>query len=207
MRIGGFLPLSLCDYPGIPAAVVFTQGCNFRCPFCHNGPLESRVIAEDRLIPEAEILDRLRVRRAAVEGVVISGGEPTIQPDLPRFAQMVKRMGYRVKLDTNGSYPDVLEVLLREGLVDCVAMDIKAAPDRYAALTGLPAPPLEAVRATIRLLVASSVDFYFRTTMVPALHRPDEADRIRAWLPGNTPWREQVFQPENALDPELRRTG
>lgn len=207
MRIGGFLPLSLCDYPGIPAAVVFTQGCNFRCPFCHNGPLVSRVIAEDRLIPEAEILDRLRVRRAAVEGVVISGGEPTIQPDLPRFAQMVKRMGYRVKLDTNGSYPDVLEVLLREGLVDCVAMDIKAAPDRYATLTGLPAPPLEAVRATIRLLVASSVDFYFRTTMVPALHRPDEADRIRAWLPGDAPWREQVFQPENALDPRLRRTG
>ena len=141
MRIGGFLPLSLCDYPGIPAAVVFTQGCNFRCPFCHNGRLVSRVSVEGQLIPEAEILERLRIRRPALDGVVLSGGEPTLQPDLPRFIALVKSMGYLVKLDTNGSHPEVLEMLIRDRLVDCVAMDIKAAPDYYAALSGLPAPP------------------------------------------------------------------
>lgn len=207
MRIGGFLPLSLCDYPGIPAAVVFTQGCNFRCPFCHNGPLVSRVTSARRLIPEAEVLDQLHIRRSVLEGVVISGGEPTIQPDLPRFIRMVRRMGYRVKLDTNGSHPDMLEALLREGQLDCVAMDIKAAPDRYAALSGLAAPPLEAVRKSIRLLADSAVTCYFRTTMVPVHHRHDEAERIRAWLPEEALWREQTFQPDHALDPRLRRAG
>jgi len=207
MRIGGFLPLSLCDYPGVPAAVVFTQGCNFRCPFCHNGSLISRVASESRLIPESEVLERLKVCRPALEGVVISGGEPTIQPDLPRFIRAVRHMGYHVKLDTNGSHPDVLETLLREELLDCVAMDIKAAPDRYAALSGLAAPPLEAVRKSIRILAESTVLYYFRTTMVPAMHRHDEAERIKSWLPQGVPWREQAFKPEHALDSRLRQAG
>ena len=134
MRIGGYVPCSLGDYPGRIAAVVFTQGCNWRCPWCHNPAL---VYPEQftASLPEDDVFARLAARRARLDGVVVTGGEPTLQPDLPVFLGRVKALGFLVKLDTNGSRPRVVRELLAAGLVDFVAMDVKAPFARYDDVT------------------------------------------------------------------------
>ena len=141
MRIGGFVPVSLCDYPCRVAAVVFTQGCNFRCPFCHNGHLVGCEGAA--LLDEAAVLAQLAERRNRLGGVVVTGGEPTLQGDLPQFLHALKQLGLAVKLDTNGSQPDVLQALLADRLVDYVAMDLKAPWARYDRLAGLACDPAD----------------------------------------------------------------
>jgi pyruvate formate lyase activating enzyme len=178
--IGGFEPFSLSDYPGCPSAVVFTQGCNWRCPFCHNPELlEIRAALGPRRpdLAVETVLGRLRERRGLLRGVVVSGGEPTVQgAELPGFLAAVKELGFCVKLDTNGSRPEALESLLDAGLVDYIAMDIKAPgdPGRYASLAGVEVD-LDAVRRSAALIAASGIAHHFRTTWVPGLLA--EADR------------------------------
>ena len=203
MRIGGFQALTLSDYPGHLAAIVFTQGCNFRCPFCHNGPLlpPDRPTAE--LVDEGLVVDALQSRAAFLDGVVITGGEPTLQEDLRAFIEQIRAMRLKVKLDTNGSRPDVLADLLAGHLLDCVAMDIKAPFARYPQLTGVDAP-VEAIRDSIARLAAGGTPCEFRTTFVPPLLSKHDLDEIRSYLPDGARHTVQAFLADNALDASLR---
>ena len=162
---------------------MFTPGCGFRCPFCHNASLvlPGRAGAE---VPEGEVFALLEKRRGVLDGVCVTGGEPTLQPALPDFLRRVKALGYAVKLDTNGARPDVLRALAEEELVDYVAMDVKNAPARYAETVGIPGFNPAPVEESIRLLRKSTVDYEFRTTLVRELHRPEDLDAIAAWLAG-----------------------
>ena len=202
MRIGGFVPVSLCDYPCRVAAVVFTQGCNFRCPFCHNGHLVDNGAAGATL-DEAAVLARLEERRNRLGGVVVSGGEPTLQPDLPLFLHRLKRLGFDVKLDTNGSHPDVLQALLDDRLVDYVAMDLKAPWEKYDRLTGGERDTLR-LRRSLRLIAASGLPHEFRTTRVEPLLSADDCDAIARQVPAGSVHKWQRFRPEHSLDPALR---
>jgi len=179
MNIGGFLPFSLCDYPGLPAAVVFTQGCNFRCPYCHNGDLIPE--RAGRLDP-SDTLGRLRNRKDTLGGIVISGGEPTVHGDLGAFCAEVASIGLRLKLDTNGSRPDELRALLDARLLDYVAMDVKAPLSKYALLSGVPVD-VDAIAESIRLLWASGIRHEFRTTVVPGLLAENDIEEIKRFLP------------------------
>ena len=203
MKFGGFQPLTLSDYPGITAAIAFTQGCNFRCPFCHNGALIPPMAAESCLLPESEILNHLRKRRGKLEGLVVTGGEPTIQPALPGFLRRVKSLGYKIKLDTNGSRPEVLAALLEQGLLDYIAMDLKAPLEKYALLGGV-SVSMRALEESIALLAWSGVTHEFRTTVVPNLLTPQDLKQIESLVPAGSFWRRQAFRPEHALDPALR---
>jgi pyruvate formate lyase activating enzyme len=201
MRFGGLQKFTLSDYPGKVAAILFTQGCNFACPFCHNGsliPLQPRH-AEDE-VSEGEIMDFLRARQGKLQGVVITGGEPTIHRDLPGFIASVKQLGYSVKLDTNGSNPAMVEELLRQNLVDFFAMDVKARWENYERLTGVPID-IRRIQRSMELIAASGVEHLFRTTIVPALHGARAAEAIGLQLPVGSDYILQEFNPANALDP------
>lgn len=201
MTIGGLNKLSLSDYPGHSAAVVFTQGCNYRCPFCHNGAL---IAAQgDLRIDGAEVLAFLRQRAGLLDAVVVSGGEPTLQPDLAQFLERVRELGLKTAIETNGSRPDVLAELLRQGLLDFVAMDIKAPPGKYPLLSGVPAASDEVLRSAI-LVAESGVPHQFRTTWVKALLSAEDIEMIRGILPAGSDYRVQEFRAQNALDPSLR---
>ncbi len=164
MNIGGFQKFSLIDYPGKVGATLFTQGCNFLCPYCHNPELVDPGLFSEPL-PEAGILAFLERRRDRLEALTITGGEPTLQGDLLLFLGQVKRMGYRIKVDTNGSRPRVLEHLLSEQLVDYIAMDIKAPLEKYPAVTRT--KELEgSVHESIEIIMASGIEYEFRTTVV-----------------------------------------
>ena len=169
MHIHGLQKLAMVDYPGKLAATVFTGGCNLRCPFCHNALLVTR-LAE--------------TRRGLLDGVVLTGGEPLLQPDAADFLRKVRELGFAVKLDTNGCDPARLAEILNQGLVDYVAMDVKNAPARYAETVGIPGFNPAPVEESIRLLRKSTVDYEFRTTLVRELHRPEDLDAIAAWLAG-----------------------
>lgn len=168
MRLGGLQKLSLIDYPGKLAAVVFTQGCNFRCRYCHNPEL---VLPEEYCpaIPEEEVTAFLKTRQEYLEGVVVTGGEPTVQEGLISFLDKIKRLGYLIKLDTNGSRPEVLKQLLSLRLVNYVAMDVKASLGRYREIINAPVP-VERIKESIRAIIESGIPHEFRTTVVKALH-------------------------------------
>ena len=212
MKIHGFNKTTLLDYPEHLAATIFTGGCNFRCPFCHNGGL---VLDPDSqpAIPEEEVLKFLQKRRGILQGVCITGGEPTLQPDLEDFIRQVKEMGYLVKLDTNGSRPEVLKSLLEKGLLDYVAMDIKAGgrvSDEIAGMctTAAKTPAavhvhvslLEKIRASVELLKNGTVPYEFRTTVVKGIHTLEEFDAIGQWLAGCRAYYLQAYREnENIL--------
>jgi len=195
--IGGVAWTTLIDYPGKVATILFTIGCNFRCPFCHNPEL----VEPDRFAPALdpdEVLDRLRERVGFIDGVVISGGEPTIQPALPAFMRSLKALGLLVKLDTNGTRPDVLQALLDEGNVDFVAMDVKAPLDRYDEIVGASAD-VAAIEASIELILKQAPDHEFRTTAAPTVSRVD-VHRIAERLSGAKRYVLQSFRvPEKGL--------
>ena len=187
MRIGGFLPFTLSDYPGRPASMVFVQGCNYRCPYCHNPSL----LAEGPgTLAEEDILGRLRRRTKVMPAVVVSGGEPTLQDDLPDFCHRLRTLGLRVKLDTNGSRPVLLETLLAGRLVDYVAMDVKA-PWRGYGWIGGQADGETAARSAA-LIAASGVEHHFRTTFDRSRLTQAQLDVIRAALPAGSTY---VIQP------------
>jgi len=178
MKIGGFQKFSLIDYPGKIAAVIYTQGCNFRCPYCHNPEL---VLSElfEKEIPLQEILDFLKFRKGKLEGVVITGGEPTLQSDLSNIIEKIKGLGYSVKLDTNGTNPAVLKELIEKKLINYIAMDIKAPFERYKELAGTEVD-LEKIKQSIRQIMISGIDYEFRTTVVKYLLNDNDVELLKS---------------------------
>ena len=196
MKIGGFQPFTLSDYPGKVAAIVFTQGCNFKCPFCHNHALISS--NESDTFEETTILEFLEKRKNQLDGVVITGGEPTLQADLIRFCQNIHEMGLSVKLDTNGSKPSVLEELIRNKYIDYIAMDVKAPPNKYPLLTGCPFPP-NIIEKSIDIIAQSHLPHEFRTTHVESLLNQTDTDEIDSMIPENSLHKWQQYIPDHAL--------
>ena len=192
MRISGLQKLSMVDYPGKLAATVFTGGCNLRCPFCHNAPLVLRVSETPELTVE-EVLTFLRSRKGLLDGVVLSGGEPLLQNGAADFLREVKSLGFAVKLDTNGCYPEALAAILEDGLVDYVAMDIKNRPEKYPETVGIPGFDMAPVWESVRLLRSSGVDYEFRTTVVREFHTLEDIRAIGEWLKGSKRWYLQQF--------------
>ena len=178
--IAGLQKMTLLDFPGKVACTVFLQGCNYRCPFCHNSELLPR--QGEPLMDTEAFLSFLKSRRGLLDGVCVSGGEPTLQPDLADLLRSVKALGYAVKLDTNGSRPAVLKALAGEGLVDYVAMDVKNSPGRYGETTGLSKADLPAVEESLRFLLSGAVSYELRTTLVQQLHRQADIDEMGAWV-------------------------
>lgn len=199
VRIGGLQKVSMIDYPGLLSAVIFLSGCNFRCPYCHNPGLARG--ESDPQIGASEVLAYLDARRGLLEGVVISGGEPTLQPGLPAFCRALKERGYAVKLDTNGSFPDVIETLVADGLVDYVAMDVKTDPDRYTPAL-CPQDPGSAIKDSIRQIMTSGLPHEFRTTCFRPMIDPDTLGRIAALIRGAQTFAIQKFCAKGTLDPE-----
>ncbi len=164
MRIGGFQKFSLIDYPQKVAAVIFTQGCDFRCPFCHNPDL----VLPERFLPpvdQEEILKFLQKRQDQLSGVVVTGGEPTIHADLPEFLAKIKELGFAIKLDTNGNNPKALRALISDGLIDYIAMDIKTSLGRYREAAGIDVD-VSHIQESVRVIIDSGIDYHFRTTLV-----------------------------------------
>lgn len=191
MLILGLQKLTLLDYPGRTACTVFTGGCNFRCPFCHNAPLVIPGRGQEPYTEE-EVLSYLKKRAGLLDGVCVTGGEPTLQEDLEAFLRQVRALGYPVKLDTNGSRPEALRALLRQGLADYVAMDVKSSPEEYARACGVPVD-LEKVNESIDLLLSGCVDYEFRTTVVAGLHTPQIIEQTARRIAGAKRYFLQAF--------------
>lgn len=183
MRVHGLQKLTLVDFPGLTAAILFTGGCNFRCPFCQNGSLVLNPEGEP-VIEEEEIFDYLKKRKKLLEGVVITGGEPTIEEDLIPFIIKVKNLGYKVKLDTNGFRPKILKEAVEKARVDYVAMDIKNSLDAYGETCGIPNINTEPIQESIEYLKSGIVDYEFRTTVVKELHKKENFEKIASLLSG-----------------------
>lgn len=179
MNVQGFQKMTLLDFPGRVAATVFTGGCNLRCPFCHNAGLVRTPNASESM--EGEVLAYLERRRGILDGVCITGGEPLLQPDLAEFVGRVKEMGYLVKLDTNGALPKQLEALLKTGMIDYVAMDVKSSPEGYALATGSEIDP-EIFARSIAIIKQSGVTHEFRTTAVKGIHTVADFEAIGRWI-------------------------
>ena len=201
MQIHGLQKLTLLDYPGHMAATVFTGGCNFRCPYCHNSELVLRPESVP-MIPEAEVFAFLKARAKMLEAVCVTGGEPTLQKDLPEFLAKVRSLGYRDKLDSNGQAPSVLAGLLQNKLVDYVAMDIKNCRERYGETIGVPNFRTDAVEASVQLLMRSGIQYEFRTTVCKELHDTESIKRIGEWIAGA---RHYYLQPYRESDQVMHK--
>ncbi|MDO8647591.1 MAG: anaerobic ribonucleoside-triphosphate reductase activating protein [Candidatus Diapherotrites archaeon] len=203
MRIKGIQKTTLLDFPDRLASTAFTPGCNFKCGFCYN----SGIVNDDEElgeVPVQEYLDFLALRKKVLEGVVVSGGEPTLQKDLPEFLEKVKAIGYLVKLDTNGTNPEMLEELIEKRLVDYVAMDIKGPLENYERICGVLAP-LDKIRKSIELLKNSKIEYEFRTTLLPEFHKEEDFEKIAELLEGAKIYYLQQFVPVDTLiDSSLR---
>lgn len=192
MKLGGCQKLTLLDFPGHTACTVFTEGCNFRCPFCHNSSL---VVMKEKL-PEYDInefFSFLEKRHGLLDGVAITGGEPLLQPDIIDFIRQIRNLGFDVKLDTNGSIPSVLEEIIQKQLVNYIAMDIKNCKENYAKTCGLTSFDLGKIEKSIQLIYSSGIPFEFRTTVVKELHTKDDLIKIAQWIPSDSPYFLQGF--------------
>lgn len=183
MRIQGLQKLTLLDFPGRTACTVFTAGCNFRCPFCHNASLVVD-IPKEAAISEEEFFAFLKKRQGILDGVCVSGGEPLLQPDIEEFIGKIKELGYVVKLDTNGSFPKKLKALVEKGLIDYVAMDIKNCLESYAITSGTDALDLGAIEESVSYLKEGHIPYEFRTTVVKNYHFEESFEKIGQWIQG-----------------------
>ena len=192
MNICGLEKFSLVDYDNYVTCTVFTKGCNFVCPFCHNSSL---VIAEKYAenIKEEEVFNYLTKRKAVVDAVCITGGEPTLQPDLKEFIKKVKAMGFKVKLDSNGTKPEVLQDLINEKLIDYVAMDIKNSFEKYAQTVGVNQLDLNKIAKSIEILKNSGIDYEFRTTIIEEFHTKHDMEEIAKIVSGAKNYAVQKF--------------
>ncbi|MBE6772598.1 MAG: anaerobic ribonucleoside-triphosphate reductase activating protein [Ruminococcaceae bacterium] len=197
MNIAGLQKLTLLDYPGKTACTVFTPGCNFRCPFCHNALLVTH--SPEELISEEEFFSFLSKRQGILDGICITGGEPTLQKDLIAFMEKIKAMGFLVKLDTNGAKPDILKEIIAKGLADYVAMDIKASPARYGEAVGIKDFDFSPVKESICILEESGIDHEFRTTVTDELHTEENFPAILSLFSENTPYFLQQFKDSGNL--------
>lgn len=182
MKLYGLQKLTLLDFPGRTACTVFTGGCNFRCPFCHNALLVTK-IDPSAVMDEAEFFSFLKKREGILDGVCITGGEPLLQPDIAPFIRRIKEMGFLVKLDTNGSFPDRLASLIEEGLLDYVAMDVKNSFEKYSLTIGAEADMAE-IEKSIAILLSGKVDYEFRTTVTAELHKVEDIEKIAGQIQG-----------------------
>ena len=196
MRISGIQKLTLLDYPGKTACIIFCYGCNFLCPFCHNALLVTE--KAESFIPEEEILAFLKKRQGILDGVCVTGGEPTLQKDLKEFLGKVKALGYSVKLDTNGYKPDILKEIIDEGFCDYVAMDIKNTPEKYALTVGREIE-WDKISESIAVLREGKVPCEFRTTVVKDFHTKEDIKEIAELLKGDIPWYLQQFKDSGQL--------
>lgn len=194
MLISGLQKLTLLDYPGRVACTVFTAGCNFRCPFCHNAPLVLPERIEGDPNGEETVLQFLKKRQGILDGVAVTGGEPLLHRDMPDFLRKIRALGYKIKLDTNGSFPDRLIELVSEGLVDRVAMDIKNSPALYAKTVGLRELDLAAVERSKDFLLEGRVEYEFRTTVVKGLHTEESLTEAAEWIRGAAEYYLQQFK-------------
>ena len=190
MKIGGLQKTSLIDYPNCISAIIWTVGCNFRCPFCYNKNL---VLGNTETYKEEEILSFLNKRKGLLEAMVITGGEPLLQEDIVDFAIEIKKLGYLLKIDTNGCYPKKLKELIDKKLVDYIAMDIKAPKEKYDELTGIKTD-LEKIEKSIEIIKTSAPDYEFRTTFVPQLLKKEDIKEIAKWLKGAKNYYLQQFK-------------
>ncbi len=205
MLIGGFQKQSLIDYPGVFSSVIFTSGCNMRCPFCHNPDLvlPERIRSSSK-VPEEDILDYLESKRGLIDAVVITGGEPTMQPDLIGFIEEVKSMGFLIKLDTNGTNPSILKTLIDRKLIDYVAMDVKAplCLEKYRMLAGdhLTEEHMSRISRSISIIQDSGIRNEFRTTVIREKHRKEDLYDIFKALEGSENYSLQAFNPSEIID-------
>ncbi|MBE6148463.1 MAG: anaerobic ribonucleoside-triphosphate reductase activating protein [Firmicutes bacterium] len=197
MNISGFTKLTLIDYPKKIACIIFTQGCNYNCAFCQNSGLIK--CNKNNLIARQEIFNYLKKRKNIIEGVVISGGEPTIQPDLYGFVKDIKEMGFLVKLDTNGSNPEILKRLVDEKLIDYIAMDVKNIFDEYDPIVNLKKVNVENIKQSIEIIKNSSIDHEFRTTIMKNYHDIDKLTRICEYLGEEEKYYLQNFEDSEAV--------
>jgi len=182
MKIHGLMKMTLLDYPGLVACTVFLGGCDMRCPYCHNWELVDA--SAPAVMEEEDLLHFLEGRRGLLDGVVITGGEPLLRRDLQGLVEKVKKLGFQVKLDTNGNHPDRLQEILDTGLIDYVAMDVKNSPDRYGVTIGLPDFDPSPIGESIRILLRDQVPYEFRTTVVKQFHDRDSFLGIGDWIRG-----------------------
>ena len=199
MLIKGLQKLTLLDFPERMACTVFTFGCNLRCPFCHNASLVLSDRSDDSLISEEELFSFLQKRRGILEGVCITGGEPTLQPDLPDVVRRIREMGYAVKLDTNGARPAALKALVSNGLLDYVAMDIKNSLAKYPETVGVSGFDTSAVEESMDFLMEGHVPFEFRTTLVKGLHTAESVAEMGKRLAGAEKFFLQTFEDSGDL--------
>lgn len=203
MLIGGLQKFSLIDYPGKICAIIFTQGCNFRCPYCHNPAL----VLPEQFTPslsEKEIFSFLEKRKGQLDAVEITGGEPTLQKDLLKFLKKIKDMGFLVKLDSNGSFPDMIRRAIKQGVVDYLAMDIKAPLEHYQEMTCSCVNP-ENIKRTIKIIMNSSLDYEFRTTVVKSQLSLEDLLKIAQLIRGAKLYVLQNFVPAKTLDPLFQK--
>jgi len=203
MKIGGLQKVSLIDYPAKISAVVFTQGCNFRCSYCHNPELVDPKLFQSCL-PEKDILDFLTTRSGKLEGITITGGEPTLQEDLIPFVRSIRKLGFCVKLDTNGSHPDVLIDMIGEKLLDFIALDIKAPLEKYDTVVHAPVQ-IEDIRRSIHRVIKSKVPHEFRTTVVSSQLSPKDISAIAKEIKGAKRFVLQKYQPAKSLSGKFFR--
>jgi pyruvate formate lyase activating enzyme len=190
MKLGGLQKMTLLDFPGRVACTVFTVGCNFRCPFCHNSSLV--VSPEVPELRQDDFFAFLRKRQGLLDGVAITGGEPLLHPDLPELLRKIRALGYAVKLDTNGAFPDRLAAVLEEGLADYVAMDVKNAREKYEQTAGVRGI-LPQIERSVSILMGGKTAFECRTTLVDELHEPEDFESISRWIGGDEPYFIQGF--------------
>ncbi|XOB46652.1 MAG: anaerobic ribonucleoside-triphosphate reductase activating protein [Candidatus Nealsonbacteria bacterium] len=210
MQIGGLQKLTLIDFPGRLAATVFLTGCDFRCPFCYSAELVlPEKIKNQPKLSQKEFFDFLKDRKGLLKGVVICGGEPTINRNLAQFIKKIKDLGYLVKLDTNGSNPVMLKTLIGKKLIDYVAMDVKAPKEKYKEVVGLLGcwtdKILRNIEKSINILKESKIDFEFRTTVIPNLLKKEDILKIAHWIKPAPKYFLQNFKPEKTIDPKFEK--
>lgn len=202
MKIYGLTKTTLLDYPGKVACTIFVGGCNFRCPFCHNSSLVLPPYPQQEFLQE-EIISFLKKRKNILEGVCISGGEPTLYNELFNFLREIKELGYLAKIDTNGSNPGFLKRLVKEGLADKIAMDIKSSPENYPILSGIPTVNIDAIKESASFLMQETIDYEFRTTAVKELHTENDFIEIGKWIAGAKAYYIQAYKDS----PEVMKPG
>ena len=216
MQIGGLKKISFSDYPGKISCVVFILGCNFRCPWCYTAEyVLPELIKKQPRIPEEKFFDYLREKKSLLEAVCLSGGEPTIHPELPKFVEKIKKFNFLVKLETNGSNPEMLKELIEKKLIDYVSLDIKAPKEKYSKLIGLFKDGLEGrflegeilkrIEKSIQILKEGKIDYEFKTTLVPGFLGKEEIIEIVRWIGPAKKYCLQNFWPEKTIDPRFRK--
>ena len=197
MKLHGIQKMTLLDFPGVVSCTIFLGGCDFRCPFCHNFELIDGTAQP--VMDDDELISFLESRKALLDGVAITGGEPCLHPDLPELISRIRAAGYKVKLDTNGYHPEMLERILADGLVDYVAMDIKNSPEKYALTCGLESIDMDKIYKSISLLMNGGTDYEFRTTVVEELHDENDFEKIGEMIKGSRRYFLQRFTDRDSV--------